>query len=124
MVTLYGYIRTNMSFYQSLQNYRTDPRNLTDLSLNYSIAPVRIQRKQLLDKWEDSIRPLSTVYQAKVNVTYDSNYIFRVSERLIIVCNNYNYNNYLFPSIQFKKLYCRFVCVSFIKVWNIWHTGF
>ena len=70
-----------MIFYKSLQNYRTDPMNLTELSINYSIAPVRIERKQLLDKWEDSIRPLSTIYQAKVTTNYDSNYIFRVSAR-------------------------------------------
>ena len=43
------------------------------------IVPVRLlRRKQTLDRWEDSILPIHTKYNAKVNVTYDTNYIFRV----------------------------------------------
>ena len=60
-------------------NFRTDPRNLTDIRINYSSAPVRIERKQVLDQWKDSLRPLETIYYAKVIVKYDTNYIFRVS---------------------------------------------
>ena len=48
-------------------------------SINYSSAAVRIGRKNLLDEWKDSVRPLETIYYAKVAVKFDSNYIIRVS---------------------------------------------
>ena len=46
-----------------------------------------IERKTFLDEWEDSMRPLTTMYYTKIRVKYDMNYIFRVS------LNAYKYNS-------------------------------
>ena len=67
--------------------FRTDPRNITGLPVRYSSAPVMIERKTFLDEWEDSMRPLTTMYYTKIRVKYDMNYIFRVS------LNAYKYNS-------------------------------
>ena len=58
---------------------RTDPRNVTGSPIKYSSAPVLFEMKKFLDEWEDSMRPLTTVYYARIAVEYDTNYIFRVS---------------------------------------------
>ena len=57
---------------------------MTNILINYSSAAVRIGRKNLLDEWKDSVRPLETIYYAKVTVKFDSNYVIRVSSVLTV----------------------------------------
>ena len=57
---------------------------MTNILINYSSAAVRIGRKNLLDEWKDSVRPLETIYYAKVTVEFDSNYVIRVSSVLTV----------------------------------------
>ena len=53
--------------------------NTTGVPIKYSSAPVLFEMKKFLDQWEDSMRPLTMVYYAKIHVEYDTNYIIRVS---------------------------------------------
>ena len=81
--------------------------HLTNQSINYASAPVRIERKKVLDQWEDSVRDLDTIYYAKVIVNYDSNYFFRVS-----ICYQTHLKTpmciyILFPGPYDPRLFCK-----------------
>jgi hypothetical protein len=50
--------------------------------LNFTLAPVNFERKQLFDDWEDMTlvgKPVLSKYSAKIPVQYDTDYIIRVS---------------------------------------------
>lgn len=64
---------------QDRSNISDKPSNGVTTNLAYSVVSVRLERKKLLDEWEDSIRPLVTRYVAKVKVEPEANYTFRVS---------------------------------------------
>ena len=73
------YHRETISLFHVPIQFRTDPMNTTGVPIKYSSAPVLFEMKKFLDQWEDSMRPLTMVYYAKIHVEYDTNYIFRVS---------------------------------------------
>ena len=53
--------------------------------LQYSIAPVSLQRKKLSDRWEDSLKPFLIKYSAEITVDYDTKYVIRVRSKWDLV---------------------------------------